>query len=104
MYYGSTQVHNIAVSVANVGTQYLLNYSAFRRTSAPISSGGTIRSYISTTLRKPLWVTLRSVAWTNMTDQNGVPFRDTVEGVFKHVQFAKFKLVHRDRDQRLCRA
>jgi hypothetical protein len=29
MYYGSTQVHNIAVSVANVGTQYLLNYSAF---------------------------------------------------------------------------
>jgi hypothetical protein len=25
-----------------------------------------------------------------MTDQNGVPFRDTVEGVFKHVQFAKF--------------
>ena len=39
---------------------------------------------------QPLWVTLRSVARTTMTDENGFVYRDTVDGVFKHVQFAKY--------------
>jgi hypothetical protein len=89
-YYGSTQVHNIAVSVANVGTQYLLNYSAFPSNFGTDFFGGHDSVMYFNNTPQPLWVTLRSVAWTNMTDQNGVTFRDTVEGVFKHVQFAKF--------------
>jgi hypothetical protein len=89
-YYGSTQVHNIAVSVANVGTQQLLNYSAFPSNFGADFFGGHDSVMYFNNTPQNLWVTLRSVAWTNMTDENGVTFRDTVEGVFRHVQFAKF--------------
>jgi hypothetical protein len=89
-YYGSTQVHNIAVSVANVGTQGLLNYSVFPANFGADFFGGHDSVMYFNNTPQNLWVTLRSVAWTNMSDEYGVVFRDTVEGVFKHVQFAKY--------------
>ena len=89
-YYGATQVHNIAVSTANVGTSYLLNYSAFPTNFGLDFFGGHDSIIYLANTPRPLWVTLRSIAWTNMVDQNGLLFRDTVEAVFNHVQFAKY--------------
>jgi hypothetical protein len=89
-YYCSTQVHNIAVSSANVGTSYLLNYSVFPENFGVDFFGGHDSIIYLANTPQPLWVTLKSIAWTNMIDNNGLIFRDTVEGVFKHVQFAKF--------------
>jgi hypothetical protein len=89
-YYGSTQVHNIAVSTANVGTSYLLNYSAFPANFGLDFFGGHDTIIFLANTPQPLWVTLKSIAWTNMIDKNGLIFRDTVEGVFRHVQFAKY--------------
>jgi hypothetical protein len=89
-YYCSTQVHNIAVSTANVGTSYLLNYSVFPANFGLDYFGGHDSIVYLANTPQPLWVTLKSIAWTNMIDNNGLIFRDTVEGVFKHVQFAKY--------------
>ena len=89
-YYCATQVHNIAVSTANVGTSYLLNYSVFPANFGVDFFGGHDSIMYLANTPQPLSVTIKSVAWTNMTDQNGLIFRDTVEGVFKHVQFAKY--------------
>ena len=89
-YYGSTQVHNIAVSTANVGTSYLLNYSAFPANFGVDFFGGHDSIVYIPDVPQTGWVTVRSMAWSGVTDQNGLIFRDTVDGVFKHVQFAKF--------------
>jgi hypothetical protein len=89
-YYSTTQVHNIAVSGANVGTNYLLNRGSAPPNFGVTFFGGTDSVSYTLNVPQPLWVTLRSVAVTNMSDQNGIRYRDTVEGVFKHVQFAKF--------------
>ncbi len=89
-YYGSTRVHNIAVSAANIGTTYLLKYPVFPSNFGVDFFGGHDSVFYLANTPKPLWTTLRSVAWTSMLDQNGLIIRDTVDGVFRHVQFAKY--------------
>jgi hypothetical protein len=96
-YYGATRVHNIAVSGANVGTSLLLNYSAFPSNFGVDFFGGHDSIMYLDNTPQSQWVTLRSVSQVDMIitsttqpDKYGLPFRDTVEGVFKHVQFAKF--------------
>lgn len=89
-YYGSTRVHNIAVSSANIGTTYLLKYTVFPSNFGVNFFGGHDSVYYLANTPKPLWTTLRSVAWTSMLDQKGLTIRDTVDAVFDHVQFAKF--------------
>lgn len=89
-YYATTQVHNIAVSGANIGTNYLLNGGGAPPNFGVTFFGGTDSVSYLTDVPEPLWVTMRSVSVTNMADKDGNAFRDTVEGVFKHVQFAKF--------------
>lgn len=96
-YYGSTRVHNIAVSGANVGTSLLLNYPVFPSNFGVNFFGGHDSVMYFNNTPESLSVTLRSVSEVEMIitstttpDKYGLPFRDTVEGVFKHVQFAKF--------------
>ena len=89
-YYGLTQVHDIAVSGANVGTNYLLSYSVFPSNFGVNFFGGHDTVLYLTGVPKTDWVTLRSAAWTYSLDVSGHPFRDTVEAAFKHVQFAKY--------------
>jgi hypothetical protein len=89
-YYGSSQARTIAVSSANVGISYLLNYSAFPSNFALGFFGGHDSIIYIQNTPKPLWVTMKSFSWTDNLDKAGHPFRDTVEGVFKHIQFAKF--------------
>jgi hypothetical protein len=96
-YYGYTQVHNIAVSGANVGTSLLLNYPTLPANFGVDFFGGhdsvmyfnNVPETLSVTLRSTSFVNLL-VASTNMPGRYGLPFRDTVDAVFKHVQFAKF--------------
>ncbi len=93
LYYGDTQVHNIALTGANIGTSYLL-----RTAGVPANFGlsffdGRDSVMFLPATPHPLWVTIRSSAWSNINRQDkdaGFPFRDTVEGVFKNVQFAKY--------------
>jgi hypothetical protein len=89
-YYESTQLHNIAVSCANVGTSYLLNYGGFPGNFGLDFFGGHDSIIYLANTPQPLWVTLRSIAWTGKIDKNGLMLRDTVEAVFKNVQFAKY--------------
>jgi hypothetical protein len=89
-YYATTQVHNIAVSGANIGTNILLNNGTAPPDFGMTFFGGRDSVIYLANTPQPLWVTMRSVSETNMLDNNGLIFRDTVEGVFKHVQFAKF--------------
>jgi hypothetical protein len=89
-YYESTQLHNIAVSSANVGTSYLLNYSVFPPNFGVDFFGGHDSIMYLANVPQPLWVTLKSIAWTGKVDKDGNMLRDTVEVVFKHVQFAKY--------------
>ena len=96
-YYGSTRVHNIAVSGANVGTSFLLNYAVFPSNFGVNFFGGHDSIMYFANTPQTDWVTIRSVSQvdqlitsTMQPEKIGLPFRDTVEGVFKHVQFAKF--------------
>ena len=89
-YYGTSQVHNIALTGANIGTNYLLRSGAIPGNFGfSFFAGRDSVIYLGAT-PQPLWVTVRSVAWTSTTGKDGLVFRDTVEGVFKNVQFAKF--------------
>ncbi len=96
-YYGSTRVHNIAVSGANVGASLLLNYSVFPSNFGVDFFGGHDSIMYLANTPQTDWVTLRSVSQVDMMitstmepQKMGLPFRDTVDGVFKHVLFAKF--------------
>ncbi len=96
-YYGATRVHNIAVSGANVGTSYLLKYAAFPANFGVDFFGGHDSVTYFANTPKADWVTLRSVSLVDMVitstmqpEKIGLPFRDTVEGVFRHVTFAKY--------------
>ena len=96
-YYGSTRVHNIAVSGANVGTTLLLSYPVFPSNFGVDFFGGHDSIMYLANTPQTDWVTIRSVSEVEqlMTsyvqpEKIGLPFRDTVEGVFRHVQFAKF--------------
>lgn len=89
-YYATTQVHNIALAGANIGTNLLLNAGSAPANFGLTFFGGADSVIYLANVPQPLWVTLQSVSVTNMADKNGNSFRDTVEGVFKHVQFAKF--------------
>jgi hypothetical protein len=89
-YYASTQVHNIAVAGANIGTNCLLRAGSAPSNFGITFFGGHDSIMYFTDVPQPFWVTMRSVSVTGMADDNGHLFRDTVEGVFKHVQFAKF--------------
>jgi len=89
-YYGLTQVHDIAVSGANVGTNYLLSYSPLPSNFGVTFFGGHDSVFYLQDVPQLHWVTLRSVAWTASLDANGLPYRDTVDAAFRHVQFAKF--------------
>ena len=89
-YYGQSQVHDIAISGANVGTNYLLSYPVFPSNFGVTFFGGRDSVYYIQDFPQNDWVTLRSVASTASLDVFGRPFRDTVEASFKHVQFAKY--------------
>jgi len=89
-YYGLTQVHDIANSGANVGTNYLLGSSVFPANFGVTFFGGRDSIIYLQDFPDSERVTLRSVAWTSSLDVYGHPFRDTVEAVFKHAQFAKY--------------
>ncbi|MEW6509926.1 MAG: hypothetical protein AB1428_03090 [Bacteroidota bacterium] len=89
-YYGTTQVHDIALAGANIGTNALLNSGSPPTDFSFSFFGGRDSVIFVPDVPQPLWVTLRSVAWTSTAGRDGLVFRDTVEGVFKHVQFAKF--------------
>ena len=89
-YYGLTQVHDIAVSGANVGTNYLLGAGVLPPNFGVDFFGGHDSVLYLQNIPRTEWVTVRSVAWTASLDQNGLPYRDTVDAEFKHVQFAKY--------------
>jgi len=96
-YYGATRVHNIAVTGANVGTQLLLDYAVYPANFGVDFFGGHDSIIYFANTPQTDWVTLRSVSETEQVITSdmepaliGLPFRDTVEGVFKHVTFAKF--------------
>jgi len=96
-YYGATRVHNIAVSGANVGAQALLAYAVFPANFGVDFFGGHDSIMYFANTPQTDWVTLRSVSQVDQVITStmnpellGLPFRDTVEGVFKHVTFAKF--------------
>ena len=89
-YYESTQAHTIAVSSANIGTSYLLNYTVFPANFGLTFFGGHDSVMYLLDAPQPLWVTLKSTAWTTALGRDGNILRDTVEEIFKHVQFAKF--------------
>lgn len=88
-YYGATQAHNIAVSGANMASSRLLMYGGTPQNFGIVFFGGqdTLVYLMNTPI--PLSVTIRSYSWTNTSDTSLV-FRDTVEAVFKKVQFAKY--------------
>jgi hypothetical protein len=88
-YYGTSQVHNIAVTGANVGTNYLLRSGIPPNFGLSFFDGRDSVIYLAATPH-PLSVTLRSIAWTSTVGKDGLIFRDTVEGIFKNVQFAKY--------------
>lgn len=96
-YYGATRVHNIAVSGANVGSSYLLMSAAIPANFGVSFFGGHDSIIFFPNTPKTDWVTLRSVSQVDMLitstmqpEKIGLPFRDTVEGVFRHVTFAKY--------------
>jgi hypothetical protein len=89
-YYGTSQVHNIAVTGANIGTNYLLRTGGVPGNFGFSFFGGHDTVIFLAATPQPLWVTVRSAAWTSTIGKDGLIFRDTVEGVFRNVQFAKY--------------
>ncbi len=89
-YYGSTQVHTIADAGANIGTSYLLNYKTIPANFGVNLFGGHDTVIFLANTPQPLWVTIKSIATSTTLDGYGTPLQEEIDGVFKHVQFAKF--------------
>jgi hypothetical protein len=88
LYYGRTMAHNIAISAANVASNFVLFNSSYSTNFSGSFSGGTYSAVYSDTGTN--WTRTKLMLVTSAYAASGETVRDTVRAAFRYTMFSRY--------------